>query len=250
MAEAPEACIVDTINVEQAVFASTDRGKIKGYQLVSQSDGVDRTIGQELCRWAPTRVSWSDPTKWTLNYFRVSDDAVAVTRTVLGGPEYSGRGGMQVVTLILVLRRAALASYGYNPIAVAKTALAMGYLRLPLEMTRAPLPPAVLPSRPIVDWFPTPLTESEDDASARQIAKTVELLREGRRVAMIGTDDPMEVMECLMPKLTVETRQQFSFSTGLAPAVRRPFQLHFLPSVDVTMQRTLDAQNIDCVTAE
>jgi hypothetical protein len=126
---------VVTTRVEQAIFASSDRGSVKGYQLVAKSSGVDRATSQELCRWAPSQIPSSDPSQWTINYFPVSDDFVAVTRTVLGGPEYSSRGGTQVVTLILILRDEQFLSYGCNSILVAKTALAMGCLKLPSEMT-------------------------------------------------------------------------------------------------------------------
>ena len=128
MTEVIDACMIDTTVVDQAVFASSDRGRIKGYQLVSASSGVDRACSQELCRWAPTQFPTDDPDTWTINFFPVSRDLFAVTRTVLGGPEYSGRGGMQVVTLILLLRDDQFAAYGCNPIAVAKNSVDAGVL--------------------------------------------------------------------------------------------------------------------------
>ncbi len=122
-----------TMKVEQAVFASSDRGRMDGYQVIAKSSGVDSRACKELCRWAPTRAPSHDPKKWTINYYPVSDDSIAVTRTVLGGPEYSCRGGTQVVTMILLLHNEQFISYDCNSIAVARTALMLGYLRLPLE---------------------------------------------------------------------------------------------------------------------
>lgn len=229
------------MNVEQAVFASSDRGRIKGYQVVAHSSGIDRAMIQELCRWAPTQIPSDDPKDWTINYFPILSDAIAVTRTVLGGPEYSGRGGTQVVTLILVLSDEQFMAYGYNPIEVAGAAMAMGYLRLPVDPDNEALPQAVLPSRPIVELNIENYIGERDEKLLDQV--TV-LVKEMHRVAVVGFQDPIEAVRRIVPKLSVEARRQFSFTTGLTPTVRRPFQLHFLPSADLTRQRTLDAQDI------
>lgn len=241
--------MADIMKVEQAVFASSDRGSVKGYQLVAKSGGVDRACSQALCRWAPTQFPSDDPDHWTINYFPLSDDLVAVTRTVLGGPEYSGRGGTQVVTLILVLANEQFLSYGCNPIAVARTAMTMGSLKLPLDMAREQLPQATLPSRPIVEPSLMGNRESDDDGFSQLLKEVTDLLRDGRRVAVVGLSDPMEAVVRLLPRLSHEARRSFSFTTGLAPAASRPFQAHFLSDVDLTRQRTLVSQNIVRVDA-
>lgn len=229
------------MNVEQAVFASSDRGRIKGYQVVASSAGIDRSMIQELCRWAPTQIPSDDPKDWTINYFPISSDAMAVTRTVLGGPEYSGRGGTQVVTLILVLSDEQFMAYGCNPITVANAALVMGYLRLPLDPDNEALPQAVVPSRPIVELD---IENDLGDRDEKLLDQVTDLVKEMHRVAVVGFQDPIEAVRRIVPRLSVEARRQFSFTTGLTPTVRRPFQLHFLPSADLTRQRSLDAQDI------
>lgn len=229
------------MNVEQAVFTSSDRGRIKGYQIVARSAGIDRAMIQELCRWAPTQVPSDDPKDWTINYFSVSPDCVAITRTVLGGPEYSGRGGTQVVTLILVLTNEQFMSYACNPVHVIRAAMAMGYLRLPLDPDCEVLTQAVLPSRPIAEGG----SDDEVDADYGSLLDQVtDLLKETHRVAVVGLPDPIDALGHLVPRMSVEARRKFSFTTGLTPTVRRPFQLHFLPTADITRQRTLDAQDI------
>lgn len=235
---------MQSIQVEQAIFASSDRGSVKGYQLVAKSSGVDRTISQELCRWAPTQMLSSSPADWTINYFPVSDDWVAVTRTVLGGPEYSSRGGTQVVTRILLLSNEQFLCYHGNPVAVVRTAMALGAMRLPANMTLAKLDPLSLPARPLEE----PL--EEDDQTDPLIEEIFALIRQAQRVAVIGLDNPLDSIARLMPRLSVDARRECSFTTGLAPAVRRPFQTHFLPAVDAAMQRTLDSQNIVRVPAK
>lgn len=109
------------MKIQQAIFTSSDRGQIKGYQLVAISDDIDRSILRELQRWSPSHMGDDDPAKWTINYFPVSEDHVAVTRTVLGGPEYSSRGGSQVVTLIAVLDNEQFAAYENNAMLVARS---------------------------------------------------------------------------------------------------------------------------------
>lgn len=237
-----------TQQVEQAIFASSNRGRGGGYQVVAKSSGVDRRTCQALCRWTPTLAPSNDPENWTINYFPVSDDSIAVTRTVLGGPEYSCRGGTQVVTLILLLQNEQFMSYGCNAIAVARTALMLGYLRLPLDMACEQLPSALLPDRPIIDKS-FPLDPAHQDAYDDLLDEISDLVMQSRRVAIVGLTEPIDAVAKLLPKLSLEARREFSFTTGLAPSVSRPFQAHFLPEVDVAKRRTLDSQDIVCVNA-
>ncbi len=235
-----------TMKVEQAVFASSNRGRMGGYQLTAKSSGMDRTTCQELCRWTPTRAPSNDPDQWTINSFPISSDSIAVTRTVLGGPEYSCRGGTQVVTLILLLQHEQFLSYGCNSIAVAKTALALGYLRLPLDTACEKLPCAELPARPIAS---SSFHSSARDAGDALLDEISELVMAARRVAIVGLPKPIDAVETLIPKLGDEAKRKFSFTTGLAPVVSRPFQAHFLSEVDLARRRTLQSQDIVCINA-
>lgn len=236
-----------TFEVEQAVFASSGRGNIKGYQLVARSAGVDRSTAQTLCRWAPTQVPSDDPNDWTINYFPIDEELVAVSRTVLGGPEYSGRGGTQVVTVSLILRDVVFQAYSCNPMLVARTAMAIGLLRLPLHLEHDQFPLAKLPGQPLVQPRSIPETADgahDSDIQLRLLTELVEAIRNEQRVAVIGADCATEFVERLVPKLPTEIRRRFSFTTGLSPSVRRPFQAHFLADTDLVRQRTLEAQNI------
>ena len=175
---------MELMKVEQAVFGSSDRGRMQGYQLVSRSAGVDKAASQELSRWAPTQVPSPNPDHWSINFFPVGDDRVAVTRTVLGGPEYSARGGTQVVTLILLLNSEQFAAYSHNPVSVARTAMAMGYLRLPLDMNSEWIPEAELPCEPLVDPV-APEYLDDDDPYCQLLIELTDLLSNARRVAVV-----------------------------------------------------------------
>jgi hypothetical protein len=70
------------------------------------------------------------------------------------------------------------------------------------------------------------------------------------RLFLVGLEKPIDAVERLIPRLPAEARRSFSFTTGLSPAVRRPFQAHFLPDSDATRERTLKSQNIVRVVAK
>ncbi len=235
-----------TMEIDQAIFASSDRGPVHGYQLICKSAGIDAACSQTLCRWSPTQLPL-EPDQWTLNFFRVSETAVAVSRSLWGGPEYSGRGSAEVVTLILILRDEQFAAYGHDPLAVASTALAIGRLKLPLDMAPKQLPRTSLPSGPLI----APLLPIDEDAGEvdQSVDALVELILLQRRVAVIGQADPWRVIERVLPKLPQQARRRFSFTTGLIPALSRPFQVHFLASADAATRRSLHAQDMVCLHA-
>jgi len=232
------------LEIDQAIFASTDRGLVRGYQLVARSAGVDAACGQTLCRWSPTQLPL-EIDQWALSFFRVSETAVAVARSLWGGPEYSGRGGAEVVTVSLILRDEQFAAYGCDPLAVAATALTIGLLRLPLDMTPAQLPHASLPSAPLV----APRLTPDEDAgeNGQSVDAVVKLILQQRRVAVVGPVDPWKVIKRVLPKLPQAARRRFSFTTGLSPAHSRPFQLHFLASADTATDRSLRSQGVAVV---
>jgi hypothetical protein len=115
-------------------------------------------------------------------------------------------------------------------------------------MAREKIPTAMLPDRPIIDKPVRidPANQGDDDDLLDEIR---DLVMQSRRVAIVGLPEPIDVVEKLLPKLSVEARREFSFTTGLAPSVSRPFQAHFLREVDVAKRRTLDSQDIVCINA-
>lgn len=235
------------MQAEQAVFASADCQHRKGYQLVAHSEGIDPAMAQSLCRWAPSHGTLVDPkpAAWSLNYFRVDSDHVAVARTTHGGAEYSGRGGMQVVTTFLVIPLDAFTLYDNDPLAVARTAMALGYLRLPHPHNehRAPIR---LPDRSLP--LPSFKQVSEDRPSSHSDS-ALELLLNRRRVMIVGETRPLTVVHRLIEQLPPGMRLDLSFTTGLTWSMQREFQVQFLPSVDPALRQKLLAQNIICTAA-
>ena len=138
-----------------------------------------------------------------------------------------------------------------NAILVAKTAIATGLLRLPLQVDREYLPPAKLPCHALV-YPPKPATDAHGDAtdqnhSQGMLDRLAEMINQRERIAVIGQQNPITVVEHLLARLSEKDRREFSFTTGLSPTVGRPFQAHFLATADLSRQRTLESQNIQQV---
>jgi hypothetical protein len=234
------------MHVEQAVFTSAQTSRMRGYHLVARSAGIDDDLAQQLTRWGPTNGSLLDDdiNACSLNYFPLDEGCLAATRSVYGGPEYSNRGELRVVTIMLVLRRPQLAGYANNPLAVMRAAQALGHLRLPRE-----LPPRLasleLPEDTWIGDAPaTPLSPS--DQSLRDEA--VESLRNGVRVAVAGLHKPLAALEALVHLLTPPERLELSFTSGLKPSVRRGFRLHLCGSLEPASRRRLESLGLHCLT--
>ena len=230
--------------VEQAVFTSLRSRRSQGYHLVASSPGADALLARQLCTWGPSHASLLDdqPNADSLNFHPLSDDWYALSRTVYGGPEYSGRGGMQVFTHFLLLRREQLLGYDNNLSVLARTARLLGSLRL---MTEVPtqLPSVELPARPIKGCG----SQLERQVHLRD--DVIRSLRLQHRVAVLGLPDPLPALAQIIRDLSGEDRLKLSFTTGLKPSVHRDFRLHFVDSVDANLHAVLSQQGIDLVTA-
>lgn len=234
------------MQVDQAVFASSDRGSVKGYQLVGQSAGVASADALELNRWAPTQLPDDTKESGIISCWTLSSGVVVVARTVSGGPEYSNRGGVQVVTSFLLLRGEQFRQYHCNAIAVFRTSFAMGYLRLPYDLHVRRLPEALLPDGSL--FAPPDVATGEPRSGDRRfIAESMALIRSSTRFAVSGLDNPIDTVESLIVRMPIDQRQRFSFTTGLWPSIRRPLQAHFYRRPNVARQQTLESQEIVCL---
>lgn len=234
------------LEVEQAIFASADRGSMRGYQLIAKSAGIDAACSQTLCRWSPTQLAL-EMDQWALSCFRISETMVAISRSLWGGSEYSGRGSAEVVTVMLILRDEQFSAYADHPLSVASTALAMGLLKLPFDVTSPLLERASLPPYPLVNR--PPIAGEEPTPPVATIATLVELLTQQRRLAVIGATNPWGILARMLAQLPRPVRRQLSFTTGLTPTISRPFQVHFLATADAAMLHNIRSQNMVCLTA-
>ena len=230
------------MQVQQAIFTSARTNRMCGYHVVARSAGIGEEIAGRLFAWGPTHASLADP-DWgasSLNFFPLIDPWFAVGRTVYGGPEYSNRGGRQIVTVSLVLSRQQLAGYDNNPLILARTARALGHLRL-LAAVPERLPTVDLPDCSASCPEPTRCPERVPDPLVESI---LERLRSGRRAAAIGVPEPLPVLEKVFLWTSLPDRLALSFTTGLKPSQHRPFRLHFLPD-DEAIRRQLATLGLD-----
>lgn len=233
------------MKVEQAIFTSAQTSRMQGYQLVSRSPGINNVLSQELYRWGPSQASLvgSGLDDWSLNCFPATGQQVAVSRTVYGGPEYSGRGGLQTVTFILVLQRDQLYGYDYNPLNLAHTAQILGHMRLPKKFEDQLLP-LELPERLLYATQYRAAAADHTQVTEKLAGSISTVLRQGGRTAIIGETDPVGVIDGLLQRTPLSQRTKLSFTTGLKPSLQRRFQIHFLPQVDLKLNNELAAQGI------
>ena len=227
---------------------------MKGYQLLGQSDGVDGRTAKAFCRWAPSHGALgSDSEAWGLSFFPLSDSKFAIARTIHGGPEYSGRGGLSVVTRAIVFSDRQLENYENDPIALARTSLALGHLILPAVQS-ASLPVVSLPDHSL------PLEQPESDFAnqadpqlphhaVKWVAReTASLLKHGNRVMICGDCDPLPILFLLFELLDIEARPEVSFACGLGRSTRREYRVQFTNEpYDSSLQRQLKTQSISAI---
>jgi hypothetical protein len=218
------------MRVEQAVFTSLRGCRLQGYHLAARSAGIDERLAAELTQWGPSHDSLVDPRvdAASLNFHPLSDGRFVLSRSVRGGPEYSGRGGLQVVTGMLVLRAEQLRAFDGDALVLARIARSAGLLRYVANVPES-LPPAELPEATTHRWRAAPPANSRD---LEVVTRAAQLLDSGERVALCGAADPETVVARLTARLSSEARGRLSFTTGLAPSLHRSFHLHFLPATD------------------
>jgi hypothetical protein len=233
------------MQVEQAIFTSAQTSRARGYHLVARSGGIDDELAQHLALWAPSENSLIDRDldADSLNFFSVGDRWAAVSRTVYAGAEYSDRGQFRMETNMIVVEQSELAGYDFDPLAIARAAVASGYLRLRPALTTT-LKSLWLPES--LGSVPPPTTDSQQvPALVREIAGRFA----DERLVVVGCPQPQELLRRVLSCLAPEHRLSLSFSTGLKPSTHRPFRLQFLPQVNNDLARELEARGMNCLMA-
>lgn len=233
------------MQIEQAIFTSAQTSRARGYHLVARSSGIDDDLAQQLALWAPSENSLIDRDldADSLNFFPVQDRWAALSRTVYAGAEYSDRGQFRMETNFLVFSQSELAGYNFDPLAMARAAVASGYLRLRPALTTK-LPPL---------WLPESLGEAPPPPDQTQ--QVPALIREilGRyaeeRLVVVGCLQPRTLLRQILDCLPPQERLGLSFSTGLKPSTHRPFRLQFLPQVNNELARELESRGMQCLMA-
>ena len=139
--------------VEQAIFTSLPRHGRGGYHLVSRSKGVSGQEAQAISRWSPSHGSLlqDQSNRVSVNFFSLPGGRFALSRSCEGPPEYSGRGGRQLYTHILIIDSKNLEAVAGQPFVIYHNALALGQLFYqinPAELLEPIELPGFHPARP------------------------------------------------------------------------------------------------------
>ncbi|MFC1759286.1 hypothetical protein ACFL2H_11050 [Planctomycetota bacterium] len=222
--------------VDQAIFASVRGAQGSGYQLVSRSRGVDDSAAMMLRDWGPSHGALlsRDTDCSAINYYTIGSDRIVVSRTIYGGPEYSQRGELEVYTRSIVASRRLLESYDNNPWWLAKTVSTLGYFRL-MRHSEPGMIEVDLPDRSLLGVRTKPKT----CIAEQPLNQALQSLQLNHPVALIGNIDVEQAMSQLMQRLGSQQRTRISFTTGMKPSVRRPFQLHLFPMASATLNSRL-----------
>jgi hypothetical protein len=247
------------MQVDQISYGSVKRRNMKGYQIIGKSHGVDAALSGAFCRWAPSHNALEgapDETSedaWALSFFPISESRFAIARTVHGGPEYSGRGGLTVMTTALLIAKEQFEQYENHAVDVARTAMALGHLILRPDSSES-LPTVTMPKTPLA--LRLPVSDWSDNGVPRLPAHAVQwvarescsLLRDNRRVMIVGPCDPLPILTLLLDQLSAEERPRISFACGLKPSNRREFCLQFThQEMTPKLQRELARQGIEAI---
>jgi GTPase-associated protein 1, N-terminal domain type 2 len=225
---------------EQAVFTSLARRGREGYRLVSQSRGVGAADAQSLAQWAPSHgalyVDLSNRT--SVNFHRVPSGRFAISRTCAGPPEYSGRGGRQLYTHILIVDHAVMNSAGFQPIAVFRAASALGYLVYQPDPEEVIEPVALSELHAVRDaagW-----AHRAAELALPPLETLLRQLHSGERLRFAFSGNRIDLAECLIGLLPVEVAINTSFSTSLVPSTDRPFVLTLVEEISKNRQQQRD----------
>jgi GTPase-associated protein 1, N-terminal domain type 2 len=230
--------------VQQALFTSTQSRRGRGYHLVGQSPGIPDALAERLNHWGPSHDSLidNDVDAESVSFFPADEGWFILARTGYGGPEYSGRGSLQVVTRILALRSNHLAGFDLCPLALYRTACALGHLRL-LFSPPEKLPEVELPTTTYLGRQ----TEESPGPHPTLLANVHRHLREDGRVAVVNAQHPLGLVNRVLSAMPPEERCWLSFTTGLKPSRHRQFRLNLAPTGDQQLVRQYAAQGISCI---
>ena len=234
---------LEDITVEQAVFASNSNSRVRGYQIVARSAGVDGQVTHELVKWSPSHGGLVNEQRQAtgLCYFRIGKRRLAFGHSVYGTPEFSGRGGLQTVTSYLVTCPEHLAGFQNDPWIFTLFARSQGLLRY------HPVLPDTLPAIPMqAAWsFGRLLCPASLKSVDIEVAeKALDAIAGDRRVAIIGPGNTVPTLRWILKHMEEERRLDLTFSIGIQPSVQRPFQLQFLDQANVRIRSELSADQV------
>ncbi len=216
--------------IEQAIFTSVRSGRNEGYQLAAASPGVTMADKQELAQWGPGHDALYDPrgTAESINCHRMGSGCQCVSRTVLAGREYSGRGGYRVYTHFFLIPEPLSQRFSYHPFRIMEALIVSGRADVLKPV------PDQLGTASLVGRSTTAKTaEIERLCQLLGPEKLAALLNAALRCETLGVSSPVpahRLFAVLLDLLPPMHRRAFSWTTGLRVSPRRPYRLAALPN--------------------
>jgi GTPase-associated protein 1, N-terminal domain type 2 len=210
------------VPADQAIFTSLVRRGKSGYHLVSRSPGVSESEANALSTSSPSHGAMlvDEANAQSVNFFPLPSGRYALARTREGCGEYSGRGGRQLFTRVVIVDVTHLRRADYSVFAVYRDALALGHLAY--DRNASPTLPRVELSGLFPPWQPPGqlpgMTLSEADSVVAGLAA-------GRTEVVAYDGDRTAAAEFLLARLPLERALETSFTTNLRPSTVRPYRL-------------------------
>lgn len=213
------------MRADQAIYTSLPRNGRDGYHVVSRSRGVSEADARALAAWCPSHGALivDDENRSSVNIHPVSDGRMAISRTIKGRSEYSGRGGRQVYTHAILVDSDAMRRSEIVPIALYLDALALGVFRY------QPDPAPVLEEVELGDCHRAPGIGDPAPISANELIRLRERLAGDDPVELRHSGNRRRFVEQLVAALPGELAASLSISTSLTPSTARPFALRIIP---------------------
>jgi hypothetical protein len=214
--------------VQQALFSSVQAGENEGYQIAGHSAEVDANTRRELTAWGPSHDSLQPGASETgsINGHTLADGRYCLSLTRITSDEYSGRGA-NVATWLLIATADAFSLCGHHPLRLLESALAAGWTRVDAAQEIS----LIGRSEPV---HLEGVAEACSVFPAETLAALVDNATGSKPLGVLLDHDQRLLIDSLFSLLPIGERASVSFTTGLLPSAKRPFQLHVLaPQTDV-----------------
>lgn len=234
--------------LEQAVFTSTKTRHGEGYQVAARSPGVSNENVVALTRWCPSHASLQDTSVHaeSLNYHPLSDRQFALSRTTYGLQEFSGRGGLQVVTIAIIFNQHQLTGYDGDALRMSRVARSLGALRWRPSFPER-ISPVEIPDQEVSESV---LASSLPPSPADPVIQRVlSLTRANHRAVLLAKTNPEKRIETILTAMDAAERSTCFFSSGLKWSKQRTFQLQVMHDIDTRTRQRLHKNQVQIVDA-
>ena len=234
---------------DQAIFTSIRTPTSEGYRIIAASPGVRAEERVEITRRSPSHgglcASGADQAVG-LSSYRLDSGRHCVAYCRHAGYEHTARGGQRVYTHMALLDEAGYGDFNADPVAVhAVLGQVVGrqepLLKSPPRLDPRPLsvPP---PARGCEQAVPPAPASSR---SAEWIWAVAAALLEGRRLILVGAEEPFPLLQWAMLSIPRCVRANVDASVGLQFSPIRQMDLVLLPEKDEQLRHRIAGRGVE-----